>query len=289
MTAAGKPIAVAGAGRAARALGRLLHQAGEPVIAVASRDINHARDAAQYIGPDVDGVAYSGFPRAAGRVLIAVPDDALTGVAELLSRRTAAGIALHTCGARGPEALSPLAGAGFSCGTLHPLQTITETALPNVLEGVAFAVWGDPAAVAWAEGIAALAGGEVLRIPPELRPFYHAAAVMASNYLTALVDAAQSLMSLAGVDETKALRALAPLARTTVENAVARGPVGALTGPIERGDRATVEAHLKSLAAAPGRIQALYRAAGLQTLDLARRRGLDHCAARELERILSEE
>jgi predicted short-subunit dehydrogenase-like oxidoreductase (DUF2520 family) len=155
------------------------------------------------------------------------------------------------------------------------------------LQGISFAVWGDPPALEWAERIAALAHGEVLRIPTEARSLYHAAAVMAGNYVITLVDAGQALMEQCGVDSDTALRALGPLVRTSVENALARGPVEALTGPIERGDVATVAGHLAALTSAPVPIQNLYRAAGFQTTDIARRRGLSADRVRDFERLLT--
>jgi predicted short-subunit dehydrogenase-like oxidoreductase (DUF2520 family) len=264
----------------------LLADAGEPVVCVASRDICHARDAAGVMGPDVRAVSYQEFPRSVGKLLIAVPDRALSEVAATLAEQSAAHIALHTCGTRGPDALVSLQARGVDCGTLHPLQTFSGD---TVLRGVAFAVWGDPAAMKWAERIAALAYGEVLRIAPDFRPLYHAAAVMASNYVLALLSASQTLIEQCGVDAEAALRALGPLIRTSVENGLARGPVEALTGPIERGDVETVAAHLAVLEAAPARIRKLYRAAGVQTVHLARRRGLDWNLASELDHLLSED
>jgi len=276
-------IGIAGAGRVARALGRLLVAAGEPVACVASRDLRHAGDAAELLGPDVRAVPYAELPRTVARILIAVPDRAITDVAQILAENSAVKTALHTCGTRGADALAPLQSIGVACGTLHPLQTFTTGAQ---LRGCAFAIWGDPAAVTWAERIATLAHGDVLRIPCELRPLYHAAAVMTSNYLTALVDAGQTLMQQCGVDPHAALHALGPLLRASLENALAHGPVQALTGPIERGDVETVAAHLTALSAAPPRIRNLYRSAGLHTVDLARRRGLSPDVAGDLDRLL---
>jgi predicted short-subunit dehydrogenase-like oxidoreductase (DUF2520 family) len=283
-------IGIAGAGRVARAFGRLLVDAGEPVICVASRDIRNAAKAAEFMGPDVRPVRYPQFPDSVCRLLIAVPDRALTEVAAALPAPSNVRVALHTCGARGPEALAALHARGIDCGTVHPLQTVGSGSVgAAALQGIAFAVWGDPAAVEWAERIAALANGEVLRIPPEFRPLYHAAAVMTSNYVMALLDAGRTLLEQCGVDSSTALRALGPLFRTSLENALERGPVEALTGPIERGDVETVAAHLTALAAAPERIRNLYRAAGLQTVHLARRRGLDDECVREFDHLLERE
>jgi predicted short-subunit dehydrogenase-like oxidoreductase (DUF2520 family) len=279
------PAGIAGAGRVAQALGRLLHARGEPVAFVASRKIEHARRAADFIGPDVEAVSYSDLAQNASRILIAVPDSAIESVAAALT--LGSGIVLHTCGSRGPEALEALAERGVSCGAIHPLQTISDPESGmTALDGAAFAIAGDAPAVAWAERIARSANGRILRISAEHRPLYHAAAVMASNYLTALLSAAQTLLIAAEVDPQEALLALGPLARTSLDNALRQGPMAALTGPIERGDVSTIAAHLSALKNIPGPIPSLYRAAGLQTLELARKKGL--CAERAIatERVL---
>ena len=71
-------------------------------------------------------------------------------------------------------------------------------------------------------------------------------------------------MNAAGVPEDKALRAIAPLVRASYTNALEIGPERALTGPIERGDEQTVDAHLRALAEVAAPVRRLYRAAGLQ-------------------------
>ena len=281
------PIGIAGAGRVAQALGRLLRERGEPVVAVASRTLDHARAAAAFIG-NVDAVSYSSLTVRATRVLIAISDDALPLVAATLAESGMNhGAALHTCGARGPEALAVLAANGVSCASLHPLQTVASpeqgvAALP----GCAFGITGEGPAADWAERIAALLGGRALRISPEKRPLYHAAAVMAGNYVVALIDAAAMLMGAAGIQEEEALAALAPLVTASCANAIGLGPMRALTGPVERGDVETVSMHRDAMAAAVSpSVRELYRAAGLHALEIARRRGLSEASARRLEEL----
>jgi predicted short-subunit dehydrogenase-like oxidoreductase (DUF2520 family) len=282
------PILIAGSGRVAQALGRLLAEHGEPVIAVVGREPERARAAAAFIGPRTKPVAFGAIPRRVTRVLIAVSDSAITEVAGRLAedgmRR---GVALHTCGALGADALAPLSAVGVSCGALHPLQTFATpeqglSALPRCL----FAIDGDAAAIDWAERIAQLLSGETLRIPPESRPLYHAAAVMASNYVVALLDAAAMLMDAAGVSREKALRALAPLVEASARNALSIGPIAALTGPIQRGDLLTLAGHMRALARAPETVRELYRWAGLHALDVAVQRGLPPESARPVEKLL---
>jgi predicted short-subunit dehydrogenase-like oxidoreductase (DUF2520 family) len=283
-------IGIAGAGRVAQALGRLLAASGEPVAAVASRNPEHAEAAAAFIGAGAVAVPLDRLPAHAGRILIAVSDDA---VAEVASRLAAAGMsdgaALHTCGAFGPEVLQPLEERGVSCGVLHPLQTIASPEQGvRALPGAAFAISGGGQAAAWAARICRLVRCEPLHIAPERMPLYHAAAVMASNNVTGLIDAAVILMKAAGIDEKTALSALAPLVRASVENALALGAEQALTGPIQRGDVETVRRHAGHLAGVSPSASDLYRSAGLHVLELARRRGLAEPAAREIERVLRE-
>jgi predicted short-subunit dehydrogenase-like oxidoreductase (DUF2520 family) len=281
-------MGIAGAGRVAPALGRALAAAGEPVAAIASRDPAHAAAAAAFIG--AEPVPLAGLQRRCTRILIAVSDDAVTAVArQLAAAGMSAGAALHTCGALGPEALEPLAAQGVSCGVLHPLQTIASPEQGvRALSGSPFAISGDAEAAAWAEQICGLVQGTPLHIAPGGMALYHAAAVMASNNVTGLIDAAVILMKAAGIDEKTALGALGPLVRASVENTLALGAEQALTGPIERGDVETVRRHLGSLAGVPPSAGELYRSAGLHVLEVARRRGLEESKAREIERALRE-
>src|SRR5437773_7399366 len=131
-------IGIVGAGRVARALERALTALGWPVAPIDSR-------------------APLGDTRT---LLIAVADDALGEVAAALAeaRPSGDGVALHTSGSHGREILAPLAAKGFDCGTLHPLQTISD-GNADVLQGVAFAISGGEKATAFAQEIVAALDG----------------------------------------------------------------------------------------------------------------------------------
>jgi predicted short-subunit dehydrogenase-like oxidoreductase (DUF2520 family) len=260
------PIGVVGAGRVAGAFGKALTARGWRVVSIDSRAPIRADT---------------------GILLIAVSDDALARVAGSLALAFAAtrGVALHTSGSHSPEVLAPLAAIGFDCGTLHPLQTLSGGGA-DPLQGVAFAISGGERAMAVAAGIVKALDGTPLRIRPERRAAYHAGAVMASNYVTALIHAAVQLFQLAGIGETEARRALAPLIRQSVENTLDAGPAQSLTGPIRRGDAGTVAAHLAALDSTPESLQLLYRACGMYTVDVAREGGLTAGLASEIEKLL---
>ena len=281
-------IGLVGAGSVAQALGRLLYVGGEPIVALASRSQPRAEHAATFVGPTVQVVTCSELADIVTRVLIAVSDEEITPVAQTLARagmRT--GVALHTCGARGPEALAPLQKVGVACGVLHPLQTVagTEQGVKS-LERISFGLAGDRHALDWAEDIVARLDGRALSIAVDRLPLYHAGAAMASNALIALIDAAVVLMGQAGVERQAALQAISPLCHASVENALRIGPEAALTGPIARGDVATVAAHLQALGEAPSAVEALYRAAGRCLLNLARQRGLPEGSISALDVVL---
>jgi predicted short-subunit dehydrogenase-like oxidoreductase (DUF2520 family) len=244
--------------------------------------------------PVINVVDIAGLPQAAARVLIAVSDQAIEPVAEALAAAgMRSGAVLHTCGARGPDALRALRMKGVACGMLHPLQTImTAEQGVNSLADATFGVSGDPEATLWADEIVEIVriatGGAArsLHIDADRSHYYHAGAVMASNALIAVLDAAVILMAHAGVGGEDGLRAIAPLTRTSLENAMASGPQAALTGPIARGDAATVAAHLDALRNVEPTVAKLYEASAGHLLQLAKRRGLSDASVRAVELVL---
>jgi predicted short-subunit dehydrogenase-like oxidoreductase (DUF2520 family) len=224
---------------------------------------------------------------AADGVLLAVPDDSLAAVARGLARVGLPGRppVLHLSGARGAEVLEPLRAAGSPVGSLHPLASVPDARTgPRRLEGAWFAVEGDPAARALAALLVQGVGGRVLPIAEGAKAIYHAAAVHASNHLVALLAEAEALLARAGA-EAGAREALLSLAAGALENVRDLGPAGALTGPVSRGDAATVALHLDRLFAEE---RPLYSLLALRALEVARTRDPDLPGAGALERLLRE-
>jgi predicted short-subunit dehydrogenase-like oxidoreductase (DUF2520 family) len=282
-----EPLAIVGAGRVAQALGRALQEGGERVIAVGSRSPRHAEQAAAFIGPGVRATDLRSIPALASTWIIAVSDTAIGAVAaQLAERDVARAIALHTCGALGPAALAPLAQRGAACGVFHPLQTIASPEQgAAALAGVTFGIAGDERAVAEATRLAHALEGRPMHIRPSAFPLYHAAAVMASNHMVAVIDAAVDLLVEAGVARAEALDALAPLCRVTLANVLANGTSAALTGPAVRGDAVTIGAHVAALQPMP-ELLALYRAASHRLLGMAGGRGLNAAAVQQARDVL---
>lgn len=279
---------IAGAGRVARSFGKLLNDRGHRVVAVASRDPSRASAAASFIGSAVQTVTYEELSKQVCSLLIAVSDDAIEHVARIFSNDFRDGTVLHTSGIYGVNVLASLIGQGNSCAGLHPLQTIAtpEQGLQK-LPGSAFLITGAGRAAEWATQIVHLLRGEIIRIVPGKKPVYHVAAIMASNYIVALINAAVHAMGVAGVESETARHALTPLIKASVENALER-PEEALTGPIQRGDLKTLELHLQGLASLPPCIEQLYRSVGMYAVQVACQQGLDDADASQVQELLRE-
>jgi predicted short-subunit dehydrogenase-like oxidoreductase (DUF2520 family) len=174
-------------------------------------------------------------------------------------------------------------------GTLHPLVSFADARVAvEGLDEVAFGIEGDEPARAVAKRIVRALGARSVILEAENLALYHAGAVVASNYVVALADTAQTLLVKAGVPPEQALPALIPLLKSVVQNLAQLGLPGALTGPVERGDVTSVERHLRSLEARAPELLALYRLVGRDVLRLAREKSaLDPGRAARLDALFS--
>lgn len=279
-------IGIIGAGRAGSVLGRSLADAGYTIAAVSSR----SRSSADLLAESIPGTRSARNPQAAAEqadlVLLTVPDDVIADVCGSIRWRDDQA-AVHCSGAGSLDLLSHAAGCGAETGTLHPLQTFAEVEQGTAnLPGSTFAI--EASSVRLSETLTEMAhrlGGRPLILAPGDKTLYHASAVMIANYFVALADAASSLWTKFGSDQTRSLSALLPLAQGTLANLKSVGLPEALTGPIARGDVGTVRDHLTALEATPD-VLALYRALGLHTVSIAlARKGIDEATAERLREI----
>jgi predicted short-subunit dehydrogenase-like oxidoreductase (DUF2520 family) len=221
------------------------------------------RKAVRFIGA---GQAHAAAVRgifASRVILITVPDDAVTDVAEELARIGAeelrGKVVLHTSGASGPSVLSVLESNGAAVGCMHPLQTLSGVGVPP-LEGKIFAIGGDVDAVKTARQIARALGVSPVRMEGNKKILYHAAAAMAAGQVLAVKQAATQLFVLLGVRRREAVRALLSLTRQVLENFERLGPRAAWTGPLSRGDFNVVRAHSDALRKSPKEFVHAYEA-----------------------------
>ncbi|MEO8510908.1 MAG: DUF2520 domain-containing protein [Chloroflexota bacterium] len=176
-------------------------------------------------------------------IVLCVPDAVIDDVASGLEPGS---WVAHVSGGTRLAALAPH-DKRFS---MHPLQTFTLDRGPEQLDGAWAAVSGDDdTALETGEWLATTLGLRPFRLADADRPLYHAAAVIAANYLVTLHDAAARLFAAVGAPP----EGLEPLMRRTIENGFQ------LTGPIERGDTPTLDAHLAALRERVPDLEPLYR------------------------------
>ena len=165
-------------------------------------------------------------------VVIATPDSVIAGVASVIEP-VATTVVAHMAGSLGLDVLAPHARRA----SLHPLRALATG--ESDLRGGWWAVAGDPLV----RDVVGLMDGRVVEVADRDRAKYHAAAAVASNHLVALLGSVERIAAEAGVP----LEAYLDLVRQTVDNVERLGPADALTGPVKRGDWATVERHLAAL------------------------------------------
>jgi predicted short-subunit dehydrogenase-like oxidoreductase (DUF2520 family) len=286
------PVAVVGAGAVGTALARRLVACGVPVRAVLSRDADDAEALADRVGAAVATADEGALPGDVRLVLLCVPDDAISGVAEALAAvshpwaRTVVG---HTAGAKTAEVLAPLADAGAATLSFHPLQTFAPDTPPEAVQDVVIGIEGDDAAVAAGTALARTLGARPVVLTPQGKVLYHCAAALASNGLVALMAVVQEVLAAADLeaDGASADDVVAPLVEQTWANLRAGAPEGVLTGPVARGDETTVEAHLDALREEAPHLVPLYAALSTEMARTAVRGGqLDGDTAEALLHLL---
>jgi predicted short-subunit dehydrogenase-like oxidoreductase (DUF2520 family) len=271
-----RTLALVGPGRAGTTIALALLELDWSVVSVAGRSPDASSTSAAAACLDADASLVSDAGRGASLVIVATPDRAIEGAARAVAPSLEPGaLVIHLAGSLGVDAFNAMLEVrpDVRVGALHPLQTFPSASIGvERLRGAWAAVAGDPQATELATALGlrpfALADGD--------RAQYHAAAVVASNHLVALLGQVERLAGACGVP----FDAFAPLVRSSVANAFSVGPARALTGPVARGDLATVEQHLATLD--PGE-RDTYRTLAREVARLTGRR--DHAIDRLLEDV----
>lgn len=283
----GPRIAIVGAGPVGRALGLAYRAGGGEVVAVASRSDSAARGLAEACGAECGSSDLSGVLRA-DVAIVAVPDRALEDVGARIAALPAVRplLLLHTSGALEGAVLG---GSVHAKGSLHPLQSFPASATDSDLAArVAGTHWfHEGAGVTESAAMVDVWRGTMHRLAPGGKSLYHAGAAVLSNHTVALFDAAVRLFEAAGVGSAESGPPLATLLQGTSANLERLGVPAALTGPIARGDVATIRRHLDAIRSAAPELTESYVAMARRTLVVARAKGtIAAGAATEIERLL---
>jgi predicted short-subunit dehydrogenase-like oxidoreductase (DUF2520 family) len=238
-------LGIIGGGRAAWAFGSAWRSLGRPLAGLTSRSPTPV--ASLLDAPQLDLATLLARSEV---VLVAVSDSALRQVAQTVLASVQPGTPMfHPSGSQSSDVFAPHP-VRFS---LHPLQSLPPAGQPATFIRTLFTFEGAAEARALAQKFVAGVGGRFAEISRDRKPLYHAAAVFASNYVEALLEIAQQTLEESGIDQN--VRAeLAGLARSAIDNWLR----DEFTGPLARGDQATIDLHLRALGNDASRAE-LYR------------------------------
>lgn len=263
---------IVGAGHVGRALGRLFAAHGTFAIQdVLTRSHASAREAVAFVGAG-RAVHEPGALRPAQVWMLAVGDDQIGEVSAALAQAglVDGAIVFHCSGAKSSAELQAAAALKAS---VHPVRSFADpAAVASAFAGTFCGIEGQPEALAVLGPAFEAIGARLVPIDAAAKTVYHAASVFASNYLTTVLDAALRAYEAAGIPPEVARELARPLASETLANVLRMGPAAALSGPIARGDEATVARQQTAVAGWDAPTGILYDALAEATRDLARRK-----------------
>jgi len=276
-----------GAGTVGTALAIRLSERGQPVVAVSSRSQTSANKLAQAINGCHAVSSNQAVADASELVFITTPDDAIATVVSTINWHPGQSV-VHCSGADSVDTLEPARKQGANVGAIHPLQTFAsvEQAINNI-SGSTFALEAQEPLLSTLKEIATTLDGTWIELTADDKVLYHAAAVIACNYLVTLVKLATDLWQTFDVPPDRATQALLPLLRGTIANIERVGIPKCLTGPIARGDTGTIGKHINAMQKAAPDLLPTYLDLGRQTIPIALAKGrIEQQQAGELQKLL---
>ena len=272
-----KSLSVIGCGRAARTLARLWQDAGIfRISGILNSSLESTREAIDFIGAGTAAATIEELP-ASDLYMLGCPDDKIRECCTKLAERRPSldgTTVFHLSGALASSELECARQLGASVARVHPVMSFAD---PAKATGDFVGTWcgmeGDEEGLALLEPAFEAIGARCFHIDASGKSLYHAASVIACNYLVTLEELSLQTFEAAGIRRETALELLAPILRGTVENILALDTTRALTGPIARGDVSVIEAHIQALEQWNPEVAALYRRLGLATVDLSQKQG----------------
>lgn len=276
-TVVASTLNIIGCGRAGRVLGSLWHLNDVFNIGgVLNQSLSSAQDAVAQMGAGCAVSSIADMP-ATKFWMVATPDHTISEVCTELAKspfNQKTSIIFHLSGSLESAILSE-AGLLMRAASVHPLRSFANFDGSKAdFAGTWCGFEGDAALRQSLGNAFEQIGGRVFDIPAGRKLLYHAASVMVSNYMNALMESGLKLYELAGIDRKTANQLITPIASSTLRNINADGPSQALTGPILRGDWRVIEAELDALDKSSPELANLYRELGRITLSMVEALGV---------------
>lgn len=273
-------VSIIGAGTVGNILTSILHERNYPIVSVIDANGARAVECARHVKCKRASTQISDIAPASEIIIIAVNDTAIEDVAINLSKIKKLNfkklLAVHTSGVHSADVLQSLKKKGAQTGSMHPIQTFPAYQKPAKLrsrmKGIYFGIDGYNGALPRIEKLVEECEAHPVIIAKELRPLYHTACVFASNYLTVFLNVVNQLALKLHL-KASWMEVFGPLMTASMENVIAASATEALTGPIVRGDMATLDLHLNVLAQHAPQFLPLYTVGGIEAARIAKESG----------------
>ena len=261
-------IGFIGAGKLGMALSRLLDQHGFTISSIIDKDPDKARRCKNRCHASHSDSEIHTIESETRILFIAVPDDEIPSVTSRLQKfetLSPGTIIAHTSGVLSSDILSPLKNKGIHIGSFHPCCSFSAD-FSGGLNGVYIALEGEDNACSRLSVVAQALGGIPFAVHKDKKALYHAGCTMASNYLISLMGIVRDILR--ELSPEPGFELVLPLIKGTLKNIENSNPEDALTGPIVRGDVATIRKHLEALKQMDQDLLDLYIAMGKATMRL---------------------
>lgn len=267
-------IAFIGAGKVGTSMGIYLYNKGFEIAGYYSHNLSSAKKAALY----TEGRAFTNIENlceAADLIAVTTPDDVINDILVELSKLQMAWeskAVFHMSGVHSSNIFGSLGQVAAAVFSLHPMLSFSEpTVAVNALKTAIFTLEGKGKKFPDIKKYIKLWGNQIVEIATDNKVLYHTAASVVSNYLVTLLDIGVKMLKDAGFTEKNAKDLIQPLVLSTYNNIIDYGTEQALTGPISRGDAGTIEKHVKKISEMDKRWLDIYKALGIETIELAKR------------------
>lgn len=271
-------IGFIGAGKVGNSLARHFAEHQIQLSGFYSRSLKHAKQAADF----TDSTAFFTLEELVTEsdvIFITTPDGETGRVWEQVRALTQEGrlslqgrFFAHCSGSLSSGVFQDIASFGAAGCSAHPMMAVSSKS--SDMGSAFFTVEGQDAAVSRVKSLLMQCGNDVGTMKPECKTRYHTAASVASNLMVGLAQIAVELLESCEFSQEEAMKMLGGLMQGNMENICGRGPVRALTGPVERCDTATVESHLKALNGQEQEKE-IYRMLSLKLIDIAKEKNPD--------------
>jgi predicted short-subunit dehydrogenase-like oxidoreductase (DUF2520 family) len=278
-----------GAGPVGTTFGVRLREQGYPVVGVADISAAATERFAGLVAGCRRFASNQELADAADMVFITTADDFIAPVCSGVRWR-AGQVVVHCSGASTVQSLESARARGAQVGSIHPCQSFAgvEQAIAN-LPGSTFGIEAEEPVKGTLTEMARALKGDIVYLTSEDKVLYHAAAAIACNYFVTIEKLATDLWKNFGKSSADGIKAYMPLLRGTLANIETTGFPKCLTGPIARGDVATIGRHLKALERCAPELVPLYKQLGRFTVPIGQDKGsLAADKAAELRTLLDE-